>query len=186
MADSDDKKSRGLDEYGIVYVSGEIDGGKSEHVCRKIIELNMRPLDCIQLILNSPGGSVHDGFAILDVMEWSRLPIRTTGLGMLASMALLIFMAGSKGQRVLTPRVSLLSHRYAWWNFGKHSELIARRKEEDLTHARILDHYRRHTRIKSDAELQSFLLRETDTWLTAQEALDLGIADTIENQSDRR
>jgi ATP-dependent Clp protease protease subunit len=183
MSDKDDKKNRGLDQYGIVYVSGDIDTAKSETICTKIIEHNLRPLDCVQLILNSPGGSVPDGFAIIDVMEWSRLPVRTTALGMLGSMALLVFMAGAKGHRVLTPRVSILSHRYAWWSFGRHSELIARRKEEDLTHARILEHYRQHTKIKSDEELQRTLLGETDTWLTAEEAVAFGIADAIENRS---
>jgi ATP-dependent Clp protease protease subunit len=186
MSQQEEKKIRGLDRYGILYLSGEIDGTKSESVCTKIIEMNLRPLDCIQLILNSPGGSVPDGFAILDVMEWSRLPIRTTGLGMLASMALLIFMAGEKGHRVLTPRVSILSHRFSWWSFGKHSELIARRKEEDLTHARILEHYRRHTKVTTAEELQKTLLGDTDTWLSADEALAYGIADTIENNHTGR
>ena len=182
MSERDEKKDRGLDEYGILYVSGEIGGGTSETVCRKIIEMNLRSLDCIQLIMNSPGGSVHDGFAILDVMEWSRLPVRTTGLGMLASMALLIFMAGAKGHRVITPRVSILSHRFSWWTFGNHSELVARRKEEDLTHARILEHYRTHTRLKTDEEIHKHLLRDVDTWLSASEAVELGIADVIENR----
>lgn len=186
MTEREDKKSRSLEQYGILYLSGDIDAAKSETVCTKIIELNLRPLDCIQLVLNSPGGSVTDGFAIIDVMEWSRLPVRTTGLGMLASMALLIFMAGAKGHRVLTPRVSILSHRFAWWSFGKHSELLARRKEEDLTHARILDHYRRYTGIGSDEDLQKTLLGDTDTWLSADEAVAYGIADAIENRPPAR
>jgi ATP-dependent Clp protease protease subunit len=174
-----DKKSV-LDENGILYVGGSIDDGKAEELCKKIIEYNTRALDCIQLVINSPGGSVHSGFAVLDVMEWSRLPVYTTGLGMIASMALLIFMAGAKGHRVITSRVSILSHRFAWWSFGTHSELIARRKEEDLTHRRILDHYRQHTKLKTDDEVQAALLRDVDTWLTAEEAVQHGIADLVE------
>jgi ATP-dependent Clp protease, protease subunit len=113
-------------------------------------------------------------------MGWSRLPVRTTGLGMLASMALLIFMAGNKGHRVITPRVSILSHRYSWWVMGKHSELIARRKEEDLTHTRIVDHYLRHSNIKTVDELHKSLLCDVDKWLTAEEAVTFGLADIIE------
>lgn len=172
---------RKLDDYGIIYLSGEIGGHTSESVCQKIIEINItKNVDCIQMIINSPGGSIADGFAIIDMMEWSRLPVRTTGLGILASMALLIFMAGKKEHRVITPRVSILSHRYSWWSAGKHSELIARRKEEDLTHARIMDHYLRHTSVKDEEELQKTLLRDVDTWLTAGEAVKYGIADVIE------
>jgi ATP-dependent Clp protease protease subunit len=97
-------------------------------------------------------------------------------------MGLLVFMAGAKGHRVLTPRVSILSHRYSWWCFGSHSELIARRKEEDLAHRRIVDHYLHHTKIASVEELQRTLLREVDTWLTAEEALRYGVADVIEGR----
>jgi len=177
----DDRSSRGLEDHGVIYVSGSIDQGTSESVCKQIIEINLTgQVSCIQLIINSPGGSVSDGFAIIDMMGWSRLPVRTTGLGMLASMALLIFMAGAKGQRVITPRVSILSHRYSWWSFGNHSELIAKRKEEDLTHQRILDHYIRHTGLQTAEEVQAHLLRDVDTWLTAEEAVRFGVADVVE------
>lgn len=178
----DSKTKDSLDELGIIYVGGEITPERSEQICRKIIELNGRAHDCIQIILNSPGGSVHAGFAVIDVMEWSRLPVRTTALGMIASMSLLIFMAGQKGHRVVTPRVSILSHRFAWWNFGKHSELIARRKEEDLTHKRILDHYLAHTALKTTEQVHNTLLGDTDLWLTAEESVRHGIADLIENR----
>ena len=124
-------KEGSLKDRGIIYLSGVIGSGTAERICSEIIEINAgRTVDMIQLLVNSPGGSVPDGFAILDIMEWSTLPIRTTGLGVLGSMALLVFMAGAKGNRVLTPRVSVLSHRYSWWVFGNHSELLARRKEE--------------------------------------------------------
>ena len=174
----------GLEEHGVIYLSGGIDDGVSETVCKQIIEINLtKTVDCIQMIINSPGGAVSDGFAIIDMMEWSRLPIRTTGLGMIASMGLLVFMAGDKGQRVITPRVSVLSHRYSWWSIGNHSELIAKRKEEDLTHARIVDHYLRHTSLDTVDELHKSLLRDVDTWLTAEDVLKYGIADIVEGQA---
>ena len=130
-----------LDEHGIIFLSGEIDGGRAESVCEKIIEFNVgQDVDLIQLLINSPGGQCAAGFAIIDLMDWSRLPIYTTGIGMVASMALALFMAGEKGHRVLTPRTSVLSHRFSAFSFGNHSELVARRKEEDLLHQRLLDH----------------------------------------------
>ncbi len=63
---------------------------------------------------------------------------------------------------------------------GNHSELVARRKEEDLVHARIVEHYQRHTGIEDVEELQRTLLRDVDTWLTAEEAVKFGIADIVE------
>lgn len=173
-----------LDERGFIYLSGEIDSEKSEKICRRILEANIQSLDSIQLIINSPGGAVRSGFAILDMMAWSRVPVRTTGLGMVASMGLLILMAGTKGHRCVTPRVSLLSHRYSWWNFGSHSQLMARRKEEDILHQRIVDHYVQHTRLPQDRVLAT-LLREDDTWLTSAEAVELGVVDVVEAQTAR-
>ena len=113
-------------------------------------------------------------------MEWSRIPIYTTGIGMIASMGLLIFMTGEKGRRVITSRTSILSHRFSAFNVGNHSQLIAGRKEEDLEHERIISHYLTYSSINERAELESYLLREVDTWLSPDEAIKYGLADMIE------
>lgn len=178
------KKDRGLKDYGIIYMSGAIDDGTSANVCQEIIEYNIsEKVDHIQIIINSSGGSCAAGFAIIDIMEWSRLPIYTTGIGMIASMGLLIFMTGQKGRRVITPRTSILSHRYSAMTGGNHSQLLAARKELDLEHARIVDHYLCYTNIDSKDELEQYLLRDVDTWLTPEEAVKLGIADIVERLS---
>jgi ATP-dependent Clp protease protease subunit len=175
-------KEAALKERGIIYVSGTIDAAMAERVCTEIIEMNVqRSVDAIQFIVNSPGGSVSDGFAIIDMMEWSQLPIRMTGLGIIGSMGLLLFMAGAQGHRVITPRVSILSHRFLGWSIGNHSELIAKRKEEDHVHQRIVDHYLRHTTVGTAERLHQTLLREVDTWLTPEEAVSYGIADVIQS-----
>lgn len=176
-------EKKGLSDRGVLYLWGGIDSGQVQSITTSIIELNLESeVDCIQLLVNSGGGEVSAGFALIDIMAWSRLPVYTTGLGMLGSMGLLVFMAGARGHRVLTPRVSLLSHRYSWWCAGTHSELIARRKEEDLIHRRILDHYLHYSDIDSVVELQKTLLKDVDTWLTAEEALEYGIADVVEGR----
>ena len=174
-------KDRGLKDYGVIYVSGAIDDKASEKVCKDIIEFNIGfNVDHIQLIINSPGGFCPSGFAIIDIMEWSNLPIYTTGIGLIASMGLLVFMTGFKGRRVITPRTSILSHRYSAMTWGNHSQLIANRKEQDLEHARIVDHYLRYSNIGSQEELEKYLLRDVDTWLTPEEAVRFGVADAVE------
>jgi ATP-dependent Clp protease protease subunit len=174
-------KEQGLKDFGIIYISGAIDGGTSESVCKDIIEYNIRAeVNQIQMVINSPGGSCPAGFSIIDIMEWSRIPIYTTGIGIIASMALLVFMTGEKGRRVITPRTSILSHRFSAFSVGSHSQLIAGRKAEDLEHERILQHYLAYSNIKDTAELEKYLLRDVDTWLTPEEAIQHGIADRIE------
>lgn len=181
MRGENGKKDGGLSDYGIIYVSGSIDQGISESVCKEIIEYNISgKIEHIQMIINSSGGSCPAGFAIIDIMEWSRLPIFTTGIGMIASMALLVFMTGTRGRRVITPRTSMLSHRYSAMTWGNHSQLLAGRKEQDLEHDRIIDHYLRYSSIESKDDLEKYLLRDVDTWLTPDEAVEFGLVDLIE------
>jgi ATP-dependent Clp protease protease subunit len=175
------QEEKGLNEYGIIYLSGEINNGTAETISKEIIEHNIKgDVSQMQLIINSPGGICSAGFSIIDIMEWSRIPIYTTGIGMIASMGLLIFMTGEKGHRVITARTSVLSHRFAAINIGNHSQLIAGRKEEDMTHERVIQHYISYSKIKDRSELESYLLRDVDTWLTPEEALQFGIADIVE------
>lgn len=174
-------KDRGLKDFGIIYLSGQIDDHVSENVCREIIEFNMTGnVDHIQLIVNSPGGPCSSGFALIDIMEWSRISIYTTGIGLIASMGLLVFMTGFKGRRVITPRTSILSHRYSAMTGGNHSQLLASRKEQDLEHDRIVDHYLRYSNIETKEELEKCLLRDVDTWLTPEEVIKFGLADAVE------
>ena len=184
MGRKEPTERRTLDEHGIVFVTGEIDAGTAQGVCEKIIEFNVsQESDSIQLIISSAGGQCAAGFAIIDLMAWSRLPVFCTGIGMGGSMALALFMAGDKGHRVVTPRTSILSHRFSAFVMGNHSELIAHRREEDLMHGRLLEHYLQHTHLSSEEEVTSRLLRDVDTWLSPEEAVELGIADLV--QRDR-
>jgi ATP-dependent Clp protease protease subunit len=172
-------------ESGIIYLFGGVDTERAARICERIIQANLEgEVPHIQLIINSPGGSLTAGFAIIDIMEWSQIPVYTTGIGMVASMGLLIFMAGEKGRRVVTPRTSVLSHRYSAWAVGTHSDLVATRKEQDLAHNRIVNHYIQHSAAKTEEELNKLLLRDVDTWLTAEETVRLGLADII--QKDRK
>lgn len=175
------KSENGLLDYGIIYLSGSIDTGTAESVCKQIIEYNIKgDVNQIQMIINSQGGSCSAGFSIIDIMEWSRIPTYTTGVGMIASMGLLIFMTGEPGRRIITSRTSILSHRFSAFNGGNHSQLIAGRKEEDLEHNRILAHYQSYSNIKNKTELEKYLLRDVDTWLSPEEAVQFGLADRIE------
>jgi ATP-dependent Clp protease protease subunit len=182
MKDNDTKKESGLKDYGIIFLSGDISDQTAESACREIVEYNLEGnLAHIQLIMNSRGGSCSAGFAIIDIIEWSKIPVYTTGIGMIASMGLLVFVSGAKGHRVITPRTSILSHRFLALAEGNYSQLIAGRKEEDLLHERIVQHYLRHTRVSSREELEKHLLRDVDTWLTPEEAVRYGVADVVES-----
>ena len=168
-------------ENAVIFLSGTIDTNNAERICKEVISLNIEQKHpFIQLIINSAGGYCSAGFAIIDIMEWSKLPIYTTGIGMVASMGLMIFIAGEKGKRILTPRTSILSHRYSGGHSGNHSQIVATRVEEDFMHKRIVTHYTQHSALKTEEELNKHLLRDVDTWMTPEKAVEFGLADIVE------
>ena len=127
----------------------------------------------------SPGGDLNACFALVDVMKGSKIPIRTIGMGMIASCGLLMFISGAKGRRILTPNTSILSHQYSWGTYGKEHELFAQVKEYDLTTERIVNHYKKCTGL-SEKDIRKYLLPPHDVWLSAKEAKKLGLCDKIQ------
>ena len=127
----------------------------------------------------SPGGDLNACFALVDVMKGSKIPIRTIGMGMIASCGLLMFISGEKGRRILTPNTSILSHQYSWGTYGKEHELFAQVKEYDLTTERIVNHYKKCTGL-SEKDIRKYLLPQHDVWLSAKEAKKLGLCDKIQ------
>lgn len=170
-------------DAGIHYFADGFTYESTKPVVNWIIEKNLMPKNErpkeLTLIINSPGGSVHAAFALIDVMKGSAIPIKTVGLGLIASCGVLTFMAGEKGRRVLTPNTSILSHQYSWGSGGKEHELFARVREFELSTERMLEHYKKCTGLKEKV-IREVLLPPQDVWLSAEEAIKYGIADKIE------
>ena len=163
---------------------GEISLDSVKSVVEWVFECNFaeeRP-EMLNLIITSPGGDLNAAFALIDVMKGSAIPVRTIGLGQIASAGLMIFIAGDKGQRILTPNTSILSHQYSWGAFGKEHELFATVKEFDLTTKKMIEHYRKCTGL-AEKKIREVLLPPQDIWLSPVEAKKLGLCDDIKELS---
>ena len=132
----------------------------------------------LQLIINSGGGDLNTAFAVIDIMRGSPIPIRTVGLGLIASAAFAIFIAGEKGHRTLTPNTSIMSHQYTWGTYGKEHELFSTVREYELTTERMLAHYKKCTGL-NEKQIREYLLPPHDVWLSGKEAKKLGICDNV-------
>jgi ATP-dependent Clp protease protease subunit len=169
---------------GIYYMADGFTFDSTKPIVQWIIEKNLLPSNErpkeLTLIINSPGGSVHAAFALIDTMKGSAIPIKTVGLGLIASCGVLTFMAGEKGRRILTPNTSILSHQYSWGSSGKEHELFARVREFELSTERMLEHYKKCTGLKEKV-IREILLPPEDKWLSAKEAVKYGIADKIKS-----
>ena len=178
---SEKDPSKLLQDAGMYVFMGEV----AEDTVKPIIEWILVENHVVKkkkkellLMICSDGGSMENAFALIDVMKSSSIPVKTVGLGSIASSGLLIFLAGTKGRRVLTPNTSILSHQYSWGSDGKHHELWAVTKEFGLAHRRMVQHYQESTGLDEET-IKTKLLPANDVYLSAEEALALGICDYI-------
>ena len=160
----------------------DISLSSAKGVVEWIFEANFadeRP-ELLNLIICSPGGDLNAAFAVIDVMRGSAIPVRTIGLGQIASAGLMMFIAGAKGHRLLTPNTSILSHQYSWGAFGKEHELFATVKEFDLTTKKMIEHYKKCSGLP-EKKIREVLLPPQDMWLSPQEAKKLGLCDDVKD-----
>jgi ATP-dependent Clp protease, protease subunit len=171
----------GPSHYGIYYFNNEFSLQTVKDPISWILESNLSPkgtVDSLTLIISSYGGDLAAAFALVDVMRGSKIPIHTVGLGMVASAGLLVFIAGEKGHRSVTPNTSILSHQFSWGSYGKEHELLASQKQSDLTTKKMIAHYRKYTGL-TEKVVRDKLLPAQDVWLSAQEAKELGLVDKV-------
>ena len=182
MTSKTEKTPPSPEDKGVYLFMDEV----TQESCRDLISFMLtkswqkpRPTD-IQIIINSPGGDLNAAFAVIDIMNACPFPVKTVGLGQIASAAFMMFISGTKGHRILTPNTSIMSHQYSWGSFGKEHELIALEKEFVLTTERMINHYKKCTGL-SETKIRQYLLSATDVWLSAKEAKKLGICDKIKD-----
>ena len=138
MSKEKEKGQPSVEECGIYLLMDEISESSCKDAISFIISKNLtKPYPkYLQLVINSGGGDLQAAFALIDTMKGSAIPVRTVGLGCVASAAVLIFISGVKGHRILTPNTSILSHQFSWGTYGKEHELFATVKAVSYTHLR--------------------------------------------------
>ena len=130
----------------------------------------------ITLQINSPGGSVSDGLAIYDTMNYIDAKIRTVGLGMCASMGAFLLSSGTKGMRTATQNCEILIHQPIGGASGQASDIIIAANHIERMRTRLNNILAANTgkpvkRIQKDTD--------RDTILTADEAKEYGLIDVV-------
>lgn len=165
---------------GIHYLTGEIGQFNTTPLIQWIINENARtqPREFLTLYINSIGGDLYDAFAVIDLMKSSKVPIKTIGIGSLMSAAFMIFVSGQKGSRVLTKNTSIMCHQFSSSYEGKEHDIKASEREVRFVKQRMLDIIKDSTEM-DERTIKRKLLPPSDVWLSAQECLELGVADII-------
>ena len=171
-----------LYQKGIYLFMGPVETDTCKYAIEFILKQNLekKKKKNLKFMICSPGGEVPPCFALIDIMKGSKIPIHTVGWGIIASCGLLLFITGEKGNRILTPNTSILSHQYSWGSWGKEHELFAQVKEFELSTKRMIEHYKKCTGL-TEKEIRTYLLPPEDVWLSAQEAKKLKICDAVKS-----
>lgn len=135
-----------------------------------------QPSKPINFYINSPGGSVTAGMSIYDTMQFIKCPVHTIVMGQAASMGSLLAQAGEPGKRKILPNARHMIHQPLGGMQGQASDVEIQAKELVRWKKVLTDIYVKHTG-KAYEELEKDMDR--DNYMTAQEAVDYGLADTV-------
>lgn len=174
-----------LESMGCHLFWSEVDADSSRAACEFIIKSNLlRQHDPITMLINSVGGECGEGFAVIDLMDTSRIPISTVGTGSIMSMGLLLVSAGTHGLRSLTKNTEIMAHQFSGYFSGKQHELIATQTAYTLLEAKFVKHFERHSTM-SEKQIRDVLFSPSDRYLTPQECKSFGLVDRIVDYFDQ-
>lgn len=176
---AEDRVNAGLLENHIHFLYGDIDEENTMDAMFWITYENLQPGNYpLTLYINSDGGSLQDAFALIDVMRKSNKPVHTIGVGSVCSSAFLIFASGTKGQRYISPTASAMCHQYTDGLTGKYHDIRATAKEHELINMRMVNILKECTDLNTTT-IKRKLLPPSDAYFTAEELIELGVADHI-------
>lgn len=166
----------------IIFLGEEINSVSANLVVAQLLHLESQDAEKdISLYINSPGGEVYSGLAILDTMNFIKPRVSTICVGMAASMAAVLLSAGAKGKRFCLPHSKVMIHQPSGGAQGQQTEIEIVAEEIKKTRREL-------NQILSDASGQPIEKVQADTerdnYLTAVEALDYGLIDRIVTSRD--
>lgn len=166
----------------IIFLGEEINSVNANLVVAQLLHLESQDAEKdISLYINSPGGEVYSGLAILDTMNFIKPQVSTICVGMAASMAAVLLSAGAKGKRFCLPHSKVMIHQPSGGAQGQQTEIEIVAEEIKKTRREL-------NQILSDASGQPIEKVQADTerdnYLTAAEALDYGLIDRIVTSRD--
>ena len=164
----------------IIFLGEEVNATSAGLVIAQLLFLESEDPDKeISLYINSPGGSITDGMAIVDTMNYIKCPVSTICVGLAASFGAVLLANGEKGKRFATPNSEILIHQPLIGGGG-----ISGQTTEIKIHADHMIRTReRLNKLLSERTGQTIETIEKDTerdhYMTAQEALEYGLIDGI-------
>ena len=161
----------------IVFLGEEVNAASASTVVAQLLFLEAEdPNKDIHMYINSPGGEITSGMAIYDTMHYIKCDVSTICIGMAASMGAFLLAGGAMGKRMALPNAEVMIHQPLGGTQGQATEIeIAARhilKTKEKMNRMLAENCgKTYEQVAADTE--------RDNWLSAQEALDYGLIDSI-------
>ena len=182
IIDKEQNGERSYDIYSrllkdrIIFLSGEINDDMANTIVSELLYLDSINNDDISLYINSPGGSITSGLAIMDTINLIKSDVSTICIGLAASMAAFLLSCGKKGKRYILPNAEVMIHQPLGGVSGQATEI-------KIAAERILKLKDKLNKILANNTKQNIekiqIDTERDYFMNAKEALEYGIVDKI-------
>ena len=161
----------------IIMLNEEVNSTTASLVVAQLLFLEGQdPNKDISLYINSPGGSVTDGMAIYDTMQYIKCDVSTIFMGMAASMGAFLLAAGTKGKRYALPNADIMIHQPSGGAQGQATDIEIHTKHILHTKQKLNEILAMNTGQPLDVIKQD---TERDNFMTAQQALEYGLVDKV-------
>ncbi len=161
----------------IIFLGSDIDENISNSIVAQLLFLSSQSdVKDIKMYINSPGGSVTDGLAIYDTMQYIKPDVSTICIGMAASMAAILLSAGAKGKRFALPNSEILIHQPMGGTQGQAADIKIRAEHMLKLKDRLNLILKSHTGQRLDKIEKD---TDRDYFMTAPEAMQYGLVDKV-------
>ncbi len=161
----------------IIMLSEEVNATTASLIVAQLLFLEAQDPDKdIQFYINSPGGSVTDGMAIYDTMQYIKCDVSTICVGMAASMGAFLLSAGAKGKRIALPNAEIMIHQPSAGTQGQITDMAIHLKRLETIKERM-NRIMAENCGKSIEQVTADC--ERDNFMTAQQALEYGLIDKV-------
>ena len=161
----------------IIFLGDEVNAHTAGLVVAQILFLEAEdPEKDIHFYIDSPGGSVTDGMAIYDTMQYVKCDVSTICIGMAASMGAFLLAGGAKGKRMILPNAEVMIHQPSGGTQGQATEIQIAAEHILRTKKKLNEILAQNTGNPVEKVAED---TERDNWLSAREALEYGLVDKI-------
>jgi ATP-dependent Clp protease protease subunit len=162
----------------VILLEGEVHDQMANLIVAQLLFLESEDTTNISMYINSPGGSVTAGMAIYDAMQFIKPDIHTIVMGQACSMGSLLAQAGSPGKRFMLPNARHMIHQPSGGARGQATDMLIQVNEIMAMKKSLTEIYVKHNaKGKTFDELANDM--ERDHFMSAQQALDYGLIDSI-------